>query len=145
MMFLHVRLQLTYSHARTCTLFRSRWSTRPWILFDKIQVANSLWIIMIDYMTHLIGWLRPYLSLLFYPSFLDGCVYTLDPGYCTLYHGWLHPYHISCIRDINCICIYRSSDGNVFSWASHKAFHPSLSLGPHALGGIYYTTFCHRP
>ena len=116
------------------------------ILFDKIQVANSLWIIMIDYMTHLIGWLRPYPSLLIDPSLMDGCVHTLDPSYCTLYYGCLCPYHTSCIRDISCIFIFRSSDGSVFSWAcSHKAFHPSLSLGSHALGGICYTAFCHRP
>ena len=145
-MLLHVRLQLTYSHARTYTLFESRWSARPWIFSDEIQATDSLWIIMIDYMTHLIGWLRPYLSLLVDPSLLDGCVHTLDPDLCTLYYGWLCPYHISCIRDISCICIRRFFDGSVFSWAhSHKAFHPSLSLEPHALGGIYYAAFCHHP
>ena len=145
-MFLHVLLQLTYSHDWTCTLFGSRWSARPWILYDKIQAADSLWIIMIDYMTHLIGWLRPYLSLLVDPSLLDGCVHTLDPGYCTLYYGWLRPYHISCIRDISCTCLHRFSDDSVFSWVcSHKAFHPSLSLGTHALGGICCTIIFRCP
>ena len=27
---------------------------------------------------------------------------------------------------------------------SCKEFHPSLSLGPHALGGICYTVICHH-
>ena len=105
----------------------------PGFCLIKIQAADSLWIIMIYYMTHLIGWLQPYLSLLVGPYLLYGCVHTLDPGFCTLYYGWLRPYHISCIRDISCICIRKFSNGSVFSWTrSHKAFHPSLSLGPHA-------------
>ena len=134
------------AHAWTCTLFRSIWSARPHVLSNKIHDVDSLWIIMTSYMTHLIGWLWPYLSLLVDPSLLDGCIHTLDPSYCTLYYGWLHPYHISCIWDISCICLRRFSDGSVFSWRhSHKAFHPSLSLGPHALGGICYRAFCHRP
>ena len=118
----------------------------PGFCLINIQAMGSLWIIMIYYMNHLIGWLRPYLSLLVGPYLLDGCVHTLDPCFCTLYYRWLHPYHISCIRDISCIWVRKFSDGSVFSWVhSHKAFHASLSLGPHALGGICYTTFCHHP
>ena len=48
-------------------LFGSRWSARPWVLSDEIQAAGSLWITMTYYMTLLIGWLRPYLSLFFDP------------------------------------------------------------------------------
>ena len=107
---------------------------------------GSLWIIMIYYTTHLIGWLRPCLILLLGHYLLDGCVHTLAPGFCTLYYGWLCPYHVSCIIDISYICLCRSSDGSVFNWAhSHKAFHPSLSLELHALGGICYTAFFHHP
>ena len=38
-------------------------------MFDEIQDADFLWIIMIGYMAHLIGWLQPYLSLLVDPSY----------------------------------------------------------------------------
>ena len=54
-----------------------------------IHAADYLWIISMCYMTHLIGWFRPYLSLLVDPSLLDGCVHNLDLGYSTLYYGWL--------------------------------------------------------
>ena len=143
-MFLHVRLQRIYSHAWTCTLFESRWSVRPCILLVEIQAA-ILWIIMIGYMTHS----------------LDGCDHTWF--YLSILNGWLRPYlgsrllytllwmvapipHISCIWDISCNPLRRFSDGSVFSWTrSRKAFHPSLSFGPHALGGICYTVIFHRP
>jgi len=77
--------------------------------------------------------------------------------------GWLHPYlgsrllctllwmvapipHTSCSWDISCTSPRRFSGGGVFGWTcSCKAFHPSISLGPHALGGICYTTICHYP
>ena len=71
-MFLHVRLQLTYSHAWACAVFGLRWSTRPWIVSVVIR-ATSLWIIMIIYMTHL----------------LDGCDHTWV--YLSILTGWLCP------------------------------------------------------
>ena len=118
----------------------------PGFSLRNIQATSSLWIVMIYYMNHSIGWLRPYLSLLVDPYLLDGCIHTLDPGYCTLYYGWLRPCHISCIKVISCICICRSSNDSVLSWAhSHKAFHPSLSLGRHALRAICYTHFVTVP
>ena len=60
--------------------------------------------------------------------------------------GCAHTTYISCIWDIICTYLRRFSSGGVFSWTrSRKAFHPSLSLGPHALGGICYTTIFHHP
>ena len=75
-----------------CAMFGLRWSARPWVLSNEIQAAGSLWIIMTYYMTLLIGWLRPYLSLfidpycwmvvsiprisLFMYSIMDGCAHT---------------------------------------------------------------------
>ena len=118
----------------------------PGLFLINIQAASSLWIIMIYYMTLLIGWLRPYLSLLVDPYFSGWMRPYLGSHHFSTFYGWLHPYHISCIREISCICTRRSSDSSVFSWTrSHKAFHPFLSLGPHALRGICYTSFCHRP
>jgi len=91
---------------------------------------------------------------------LDGCDHAWV--YLSILTGWLHPYlgsrllctllwmtapipHISCTWDISCTSLCRFSGGSVFSYAcSCKAFHPSLSLGPHALGGICYTVICHR-
>ena len=133
----------SHIHMLELVLFSGRDGAKdPGFCLIYIQVVDYLWIIIMYYMTHSIGWLRPYLSLLVDPYLLDGCVHTLDPNYCKLHYGWLRPYHISCIRDINCICIRRSSNGSVFSWArSHKAFHSSLSLEPHALGVICYTLF----
>ena len=144
-MFLHVRLQLTYSHAWTCTLFGSRWSTRPWIVSVLIQAA-ILWIIMIIYMTH----------------WLDGCDHTWV--YLSILTGWLHPYLGSQLLHTllwmaapmpRIYIMYLRHQlyfaPQVFWWqcfqsaCSHKAFHPSLSLRPHALGGICYIAICHRP
>ena len=60
--------------------------------------------------------------------------------------GCAHTAYISCIWDISCTSPRRFSNDEVFSWTrSRKAFHPSLSLRPHALGGIYYTVICHHP
>ena len=81
---------------------------------DEIQAAGSLWIIMTYCMTLLIGWLRPYLSLFIDPYFLDGCVHTLDLSFYALSYGWPRPCHISCIRDISCICTHRFSDSSVW-------------------------------
>ena len=96
--------------------------------------------------TWLIYWMDATIPESIYRSSLDGCIHASDLDYGILYYGWLHPYHISCIWDISCTCLRNFFDGSVFSWTrSHKAFHPSLSLGPHALGGICYTIICHRP
>ena len=89
---------------------------------------------------------------------LDGCDHTWV--YASILTGWLRPYHgsrllcillwmaatiphISCTWAISCISLCRFSGGSCM--CSCKAFHPSLSLGPHALGGICYTVICHRP
>ena len=125
MMFLHVRLQLTYSHAWTCTLFGSRWSARPWIVSVVIQAAfcGLLWLF-----TWLTYWMAATIPESIYRSSLDGCVHTLDMDYCILYYGWLCPYHTSCIWAISCTCIHKFFNDSVFSWTcSRKAFHPSLS------------------
>ena len=142
MMFMHVRLQLLYSHAWTCTLFESRWSARPWILSVRIQAT-----IFVDYhdyyMTHsldgcdhawvhssiLTGWLRPCLG---------------SRLLCTLLWMAVPIPHISCTWDISCTSLCRFSGDSVFICTCFcKAFHPSLSFGLHALGGIYYIVICH--
>ena len=82
-----------------------------------------------------------------YWSSLDGCDHTLDLDYCILYFGWLRPYHIY-IMYLRYQLYFSTQVFRLrsFSWTrSRKAFHPSLSLGPHALGGICYTAICHRP
>jgi len=124
-------------------LFGLRWSARPWIFSVWIQAA-----IFLDYhdccMTHL----------------LDGCDHA---WLCSLIlTGWLHPClgsrslctllwmaapipHISCTWDISCISLWKFFGSSVFiCGCSCKEFHPSLSLGPHTLGGICYTVICHR-
>ena len=126
-MFLHVRLQLTYLHAWTCTFFGSRWSARPWIVFVVIQAA----IVYYYHYVHdsLIGWLRPYLILFIWSS--------LD--------GWAHTAYTSCTWDISSIFLRRFSDGGAsVEYVLVKHFTP-LSLRPHTLGGICYTAICHRP
>ena len=111
------------------------------LLESRLLFFGLLWFV-----TWLIDWMAATIPESAYWSFLDGCVHASDLDYCVLYHGWLSPYHISCIWDISCICLRRFSDDNFFSWAhSRKAFHPSLSLGPHALRVICYTAICHRP
>ena len=142
-MVLHVRLQLTYSHAWTCTLVRSRWSARPWIVSVVIQAA-ILWIMI--YMTH----------------WLDGCDHTWV--YLSILTGWLRPclgsrllYTILWMAApiLHVYIMYLRHHlyfaPQVFRWqcfqstCSRKSFHPSLSLKPHALGGICYTAFFHCP
>ena len=92
-MFLHVRHQLTYSHARNCTLSGSRWSARPWVWSDGIQATD-----FVDYHDwlhdSLIGWLWPYLILLVDPYWMAASipwiliiVYSIMDGYAnTTYH-----------------------------------------------------------
>ena len=69
----------TLVHIFACSnlyFVRVEMECKTWILFDEIQAASSLWIIMNCSMTLLIGWMRPYLSLLVDPFFT----------------GWLCPY-----------------------------------------------------
>jgi len=142
-MFMHVRLQLLYSHAWTCTLFRSRWTARPWILSVRVQ-AVILWIIMI--ITWLIHWMAATMPESIYRPSLDGCTHTLDLDYYVLCYGWLCPYHIHHVFEISVVLLHTGFPTVVFS-VGHvlvKYFHPSISLGPHALGGICYTAICHR-
>jgi len=92
---------------------------------------------------------------------LDGCDHAWV--YLSILIGWLHPYlgsrllctllwmavpipHISCTWNISCTSPCKFSNDSVFSCTcSCKAFHPSISLRPHALGGICYTAICHHP
>ena len=81
-----------------------------------------------------------------YQSSLDSCIHALDLDYYILYYGWLHPYHIYHVFEISVVLSYPGFPTAIFS-VGHvivKHFTP-LSLGPHALGGIYYTIICHRP
>ena len=142
-MFLHVRLQLTYSHAWTCTMFGSRWSARPCILSVGIQAAD-----FVDYYDwlrdSLTGWLRPYLSLFIDPHWMAVSIPWIWIIVYSVMDGCAHTAYISCIWDISCISSRRFSNGGVFSWTrSCKAFHPSLR--PHALGGICYIVIFHCP
>ena len=82
-----------------------------------------------------------------YRSSLDGCAHTLDLDYCVLCYGWLRPYHIYHVLEISVVLLFAGSPAAVFL-VTHvlvKAFHPSLSPRPHALGGISYIAICHRP
>ena len=145
-MFMHVWLQLMYSHAWTCTLFGLGWSTRPYFLSVANQVA-ILWIII----TWLIdGWLRPYLSLL---GWLRPYLFIIMVSSA----GWLRPYHrpfsyvfwmvapMPRLRVIEISVVHTCRFFLVVFQFNEfcKAFHPSHSLGLHALGGICYTAICH--
>ena len=87
----------------------------------------------------LIGWLRPYLSLLIWSS-LDGCAHTLDLDYSVLCFGWLRPYHIY-IMYLR-YQLYFSTQvfwRRGFSWTcSRKAFHPSLSRASYFRGHLLH-------
>ena len=137
---MHVRLQLMYSHAWTCTLFGSGWSARPWILSIGIQAA-ILWTIMI--ITWLIHWMAVTMPESIHRSPLDGCAHTLDLDYCVLCYGWMRPYHIYHVLEISVVLLYAGFPVVVRA-CSCKEFHPSLSLRPHALGGICYIVICQR-
>ena len=142
-MFMHVRLQLLYSHAGTCTLVRVEMERKTLDLAclnpgcDFVEYHDYCMTHLLDGCDHawvysliLTGWLRPYLG---------------SRLLCTLLWMAAPIPHISCTWDISCISLCRFSGGNVFSCAcSCKAFHPSLSFRPHALGGICYTVICHR-
>jgi len=98
----------------------------------------------------IIGWLRPYLG--FVMILFDGwlCPY-LDP-FTWSFSRWLHPCHDSCIiwqrSQFMYMYLYLLAGfpmADQFPALIYKAFHPSLWFGLHALGGIYYTSFCHYP
>ena len=94
----------------------------------------------------LTGWLWPYLILFIDPHWMVAPMPWIWIIVYSVMDGCTHTAYISCIWDISCTSPRRFSDAGVFSWTrSRKAFHPSLSLGPHALGGICYTIICHRP
>ena len=77
---------------------------------------------------------------------LDGCIHTSKLIFYTLYYGWLRPYHMFMYQRYQFYLYLQDFRWWCLVWThSHKAFHSSLSLGPHALGGIYYTAFCHCP
>ena len=140
---MHVRLQLIYSHAWTCTLVRVEME-RKTLDFVCWNPGCDLWIIMI--ITWLIHWMVVTMPESIYPSSLDGCAHTLDLDSCVLCYGWLHPYHIYHVLEISVVLLHAGSPAAVFS-VTHvlvKSFHPSLSLEPHALGGICYTVICHH-
>jgi len=141
-MFLHVWLRLLYSHAWTCTLFGSRWSTRPWILSVRVQAA-ILWIIM--FVTWFIYWMAATMPKSIHWSSLDGCAHALDLDCYVLCYEWLCPYDICHVLEISVVFLYAGSMATAFSVAHVlvKHFTP-LSLGLHALGGICYTIICHR-
>ena len=90
--------------------------------------------------------MQPYLSLFTDPHWMATSMRWIWIITYFVIDGCAHTTHISCIWDISCTSLRRFSDGGVFSWTrSRKAFHPSLSFGPHALGGICYTVICHHP
>ena len=75
---------------------------------------------------------------------LDGFVHTSDLSLYVLYYGWLHPCHMFMYQRYQFYLYLQVVRKWCLVWThSHKAFHPSLSLEPHALGGICYTTFFH--
>ena len=93
----------------------------------SLDCCDHAWV----YLSILTGWLRPYVE----SSLLYTLLWMAVPILC-----------VSCTWDISCTSSCSSSGSSVFSCTcSCKAFHPSISLGPHALGGVCYTTICHRP
>ena len=91
----------------------------------------------------IIGWLRPYLG--FIMILFDGwlCPY-LDP-FTWSFSGWLYPCHYSCIiwqrsqfMYVYLYLLVGFSIADQFPALIYKAFHPSLRLNLHPLGGICY-------
>ena len=67
---------------------------------------------------------------------LDGCIHTIIHVSFLWVSSDVYVYVLAC----------RFFNGRLrFPALIYKAFHPSLQLGLHALGGICYTTFCHYP
>jgi len=98
----------------------------------------------------IIGWLRPYLGfiMILFDGWLRPC---LDP-FTLSFYGWLHPCHDSCIiwqrSQFMYMYLYLLAGfptADRFPALIYKAFHPSLWLDLHALGGIYYIAFYHYP
>ena len=91
-------------------------------------------------------WLRPNLSLFIDPHWMAASMPWIWIIVYFVMDGCAHTTYISCIWDISFTSSCGFSDSGVFSWTrSRKAFHPSLSFGPHTLGGICYTVICHCP
>ena len=141
---MHVRLQLMYSHAWTCTLFGSGRSARPWI-----PVYYGLGCDFVDdhYTTHWwmaapipeSSWMAATIPYHYWWSLqLGGCIHAIDHS--CMSFGWLRPcldYMYLIVRDFRSFLV-------MFQFGvCCKAFHPSHSLGLHALGGICYTVICH--
>ena len=154
-MFLHVRLQLTYSHARTCTSFRSKWSAIPWVLFNGIQAVDFVYYH--DWLhDSLIGWLRPHLSLLIDPFWMVASIPWILIIVYFIMDGCTHTtYHVF---EISVVFFYVGFPTEVFSfvhvlirisplslsWAScfrghllHKILSLSLQFPVPHIGGIF--------
>ena len=65
---------------------------------------------------------------------LDGCIHTTI--HVLLFEVFIDVY-------VSMLACRFSNDKLWFPASTYKAFHPSLYLGLHGLGGICYTTFCH--
>ena len=98
----------------------------------------------------IIGWLRPYLG--FIMILFDGWLIPYLHPFTWSFSGCLCPCHDSCIiwqrSQFMYMYLYFLVGFPMANWfitLIYKAFHPSFSLGLHALGGIYYTSFCHYP
>ena len=133
-MFMHVRLQLTFSHAWTCTYVQVEVERKT---LDCV-CCNPGVILIHDSFT---GWLRPYLSQFIDPNQMVASILRILIIMYSLWMAATMP-HISCIWTIILYLSMQILGGSYM--CSCKAFHPSLSLGPHALRGICYTVICHH-
>jgi len=131
---MHVRLQLTFSHAWTCTYVRVEVERKT---LDCV-CCNPGVILIHDSFT---GWLRPYLSLFIDPNQMAASILRILIIMYSLWMAATMP-HISCIWTIILYLSMQILGGSYI--CSCKALHLSLSLEAHALGGICYAVICHR-
>ena len=145
MIFLHVRLQLTYLHPWICTCLGWDEAQDPGFCLIRSRLRDIL--VYHDYMHDSFDWMDVTIpESICWSLLLDGYVHTSDLSSYIYFimDGCAHAT-CSCIRDISCICNCRSSDSGVwFECVLVKHFTHS-SLGPHALGGICYIAFFHCP
>ena len=110
-------------------------------------LRSRLWFFGLLWSLHdsFTGWMRPCLSLLIDPYWMAAPIPWIWIFMYSAMDGYAHTTYIMYLR----YQLYFSTQvfrRRGFSWTcSRKAFHPSLSLGPHTLGGICYTVICHCP
>jgi len=109
-------------------------------------------MVMMICMSLLDGWLRPDHELSYVILLINGLLWPYLGFVMILFDRWLHPCHDSCIiwqrSWFMYMYLYLLVGFPMVNWFPaliYKAFHPSIQIGLHALGGIFCTTFCHYP